>query len=181
MENQREDAGSQGLLTRLGRATAAIEDALLVLILAAMILLAGSQIVLRNFWDMGLAWGDPLLRVSVLWVGLLGAMAATRDDNHISIDILYRLLPITGKNVSRLITDLFTAVVCGSVAWYGGLLVALERREESIVFASVPAWIAELIIPVGFGVMALRLLISFVLRLLGKLKVAVIDDGDDLT
>ena len=181
MENQDGESGSEGLLARLGRAIAAIEDALLVLMLAAMILLAGSQIVLRNFWDIGLAWGDPLLRVSVLWIGLLGAMAATRDDNHIKIDILYRLLPITGKHISRTITDLFTAVVCGSVAWYGGLLVALERREESIVFASVPAWIAELIIPVGFGVMALRFLTSFVLRLLGKLKIPVMDDGNDLT
>ncbi len=179
MENQGGESGSEGLLVRLGRATAAIEDALLVLMLAAMILLAGSQIVLRNFWDIGLAWGDPLLRLSVLWIGLLGAMAATRDDNHISIDILYRLLPTTGKNVSRTITDLFTAVVCALVAWHGGLLVALEKRDESIVFASVPAWIAELIIPVGFGVMALRLLTSCVLRVFGELKIT--DDSDDPT
>jgi len=181
MENQGGESGSEGLLVRFGRATAAVEDALLVLMLAAMILLAGSQIVLRNFWDIGLAWGDPLLRVSVLWIGLLGAMAATRDDNHISIDILYRLLPVTGKNISRAITDLFTAVVCGYIAWHGGLLVALEKQDESIVFASVPAWITELIIPVGFGVMALRFLTYFVLRLFGKLKVPVTDDGNDPT
>ena len=170
MENQGGESGSEGLLARLGRATAAIEDTLLVLMLAAMILLAGSQIVLRNFWDIGLAWGDPLLRVSVLWIGLLGAMAATRDDNHISIDLLYRLLPIAGKNISRAITDLFTAVVCGYVAWYGGLLVALEKREESIVLASVPAWIADLIIPVGFGVMAFRFPRAVGLALPGNLK-----------
>lgn len=181
MENQGGESGSERLLARLGRAIAAIEDAILVLMLSAMILLAGSQIVLRNFWDIGLAWGDPLLRVSVLWIGLLGAMAATRDDNHISIDLLYRLLPIFGKNISRMITDLFTAVVCGFVAWSGGLLVALEKREESIVFAGVPAWIAELIIPIGFAVMTLRFLTSFVQRLFGKLKVPLTDNGNDLT
>jgi len=181
MKHKGAESHSEGLWVRFGRASAAVEDAILVLMLAAMILLAVSQIVLRNFWDIGLAWGDPLLRVSVLWVGLLGAMAATRDDNHISIDILYRLLPITGKNISRALTDLFTAVVCGTVAWYGSLLVALEKREESIVFANVPAWIAELIIPVGFGVMALRLLASFVLRLLGKREVPVTADGNGPT
>ena len=181
MKNQGGEPRSDGLLIRLGRATAAFEDALLVLMLAAMILLAGSQILLRNFWDIGLPWGDPLLRASVLWVGLLGAMAATRDDNHISIDILYRLLPITGKNISRTITDLFTAVVCGSVAWYGGLLVALEKQDESIVFGSVPAWIAELIIPVGFGVMALRFMTYVMLRLFGKLKIPVADESNDPT
>ena len=181
MENQGGGSDPEGLIARFGRAVAAVEDALLVLMLAAMILLAASQILLRNFWDIGLAWGDPLLRVSVLWIGLLGAMAATRDDNHISIDILYRLLPIAGKNISRTITDLFSAVVCGYVAWSGGLLVALEKREESIVFASVPAWVAELIIPVGFGIMALRFLTSFVLRLSGKLKVRVTDPDNDPT
>ena len=50
-------------INRLHRA----EDALLVLLLSTMILLAGTQIVLRNMLDTGVVWIDPLLRVMVLW------------------------------------------------------------------------------------------------------------------
>ena len=42
----------------------------IALILTAMIVLAATQIVLRNLFDSGIIWGDAALRVAVLWVGL---------------------------------------------------------------------------------------------------------------
>ena len=66
------------LLQRIKQQVFIVENGLLVLLLTGMILLAMLQIVLRNGWDTGLSWADPTLRVAVLWVTLLGAMAATR-------------------------------------------------------------------------------------------------------
>ncbi len=151
---------SNGTLDRLARVAAAIEDGLLVALLSAMIALAGSQIVLRNLWDAGLFWADPLLRVSVLWVGLLGAMAATRDDNHITVDILSRVLTGRARSAGRAITDLFTSVVCGLLAYHGGRMVRMDYEAGLAAFGAVPAWACELIIPIGFGVIAVRFLLS---------------------
>lgn len=151
---------NNGILGRLARVTAAIEDGLLVMLLSAMIVLAGSQIVLRNFWDAGLFWADPLLRVSVLWVGLLGAMAATRDDNHITVDILSRVLSERARSAGRVITDLFTSAVCGLLAYHGARMVRMDYEAGLLAFAAVPAWACELIIPIGFGVIAVRFLLS---------------------
>ena len=61
------------------------------------VVLAALQIVLRYGFDSGIAWADPLLRVLVLWLGLLGALAATRDRRHITIDVLSRMLPARAK------------------------------------------------------------------------------------
>jgi TRAP-type C4-dicarboxylate transport system permease small subunit len=158
----------QSFIGRLGRGVEFIEDTLLVLILIMMIVLASSQIALRNIWDSGIAWGDPLLRLSVLWVGLLGAMAATREDNHITIDVFYRYMPNTAKIIIRAITDLFAAAVCAIVAYYSIGLIIIEKQESSIAFAGIPAWITELIIPIGFGVMALRFLVRVFQRLCNK-------------
>ena len=47
---------------------------------ALLLLLVGVgflQIVLRNFFQTGLLWGDPLMRHAVLWLGCLGASLAT--------------------------------------------------------------------------------------------------------
>ncbi len=151
---------NNGTLDRLARMTAAIEDGLLVLLLSAMIVLAGSQIVLRNLWDAGLFWADPLLRVSVLWVGLLGAMAATRDDNHITVDILSHVLTERARSAGRVITDLFTSAVCGLLAYHGARMVRMDYEAGFAAFAAVPAWACELIIPIGFGVIAVRFLLS---------------------
>lgn len=133
-----------------------LEDIILATILAAMIVLAIGQVVLRNIWGSGIGWADPLLRILVLWITLLGAMAATRDRNHINIDILSKFLPAYLKKPAQLLTHLFTAVVCAILAWQGGRLVLLDYREATIAFASVPAWTCELIIPFGFGIMSLR-------------------------
>ena len=151
---------NNGTLGRLARMAAAIEDGLLVLLLSAMIGLAGSQIVLRNLWAAGLFWADPLLRVAVLWVGLLGAMAATRDDNHITVDIVSRMLSERARSAGRVITDLFTSAVCGLLAYHGARMVRMDYEAGLVAFAAVPAWACELIIPIGFGVIAVRFLLS---------------------
>ncbi len=153
------------ILQRAKQQISTIENSLLVLLLTGMILLATLQIVMRNGWATGLSWADPTLRVAVLWITLLGAMAATRDDNHIRIDLLTRFLPEGLKCYTRLVTDLFSAFICGVLAWHGGRFVYFEWQDGSILFASVPAWICELIIPLGFGVMALRFLLTGLLRI----------------
>jgi len=143
-------------LSRLHQLALRLEDGLLVLMLTAMILLAGIQIVLRNLWDSGLAWGDPSLRVLVLWITMLGAMAATRDQHHIRIDLLPRFLPPRGRSAAQRITDLFAALVCGLLAWHSGRFVWLEYQDGIVLFGAIPAWVCELAMPLGFGLMALR-------------------------
>jgi TRAP-type C4-dicarboxylate transport system permease small subunit len=123
-----------------------------------MIGLAATQIGLRILWDSSIGWGDPLLRVTVMWVGLLGAMAASRDDNHITIDLVSRFLEGRAQAATRILTGLVGAVVCSALAWHGMRFVLFEREDQAIAFASVPAWMCELIIPVAFGIMALRFL-----------------------
>ncbi len=141
------------------RAVDGLEDALLVGLLAAMVVLAGSQILLRTLLASGYPWIDPLLRVLVLWLGLLGAMAAARLDKHISIDLLERLLPPRGVAALRLITRLFTAAVAGTVAYHSARFVAAEREAGTLLFAAVPVWLCELIIPLAFALIALRYLL----------------------
>src|SRR5690554_7174070 len=57
-----------------------IEDTILVTLLLAMILLAGYDILARTLFGGGVAWISPILKIMVLWVGLLGALLATRTD-----------------------------------------------------------------------------------------------------
>lgn len=146
------------------RWTRTLEDSFLAILLTAMIGLAGAQIVLRNFFDSGLSWADPLLRLLVLWVGLAGAMVATREDHHISIDVLIRTLPPRLKLAVRVFADLFTAVVTAVIAYHAARMVQMDREAGIIAFAEVPAWVCELIIPLAFGVIAWRYAIYTVIH-----------------
>jgi len=133
-----------------------LEDALLVIIVMAMIVLAFGQIIMRNLFEAGFIWVDPMLRVMVLWVGLLGALVATRMDKHITVDVLTRLLTPGWQTISKIFTRLFAAVISGIIAWHAARFVIGEREMGSIAFSGIPSWILELIIPIGFGLISLR-------------------------
>jgi TRAP-type C4-dicarboxylate transport system permease small subunit len=142
--------------SRLVRLIGHLESAVLVLILATMVVLAGAQIVLRNTTGGGIVWADPALRVLVLWIGMVGALAATRDDKHLTVDAVSRLLSATWKARTRVITDLVTAVVSGLVAWHAARLMIGDKQAGLTAFGEVPVWVCEAILPIGFGLIAMR-------------------------
>ncbi|MBW2467414.1 MAG: TRAP transporter small permease subunit, partial [Deltaproteobacteria bacterium] len=94
-----------------------IEEAFLCLLLASMIILACVQIFLRFFFAGGFTWADPLLRYLVLWAGLFGAAVATKNNKHISIDIISHLLPDRYKPWLQFILNLFSAGVCSLLTY----------------------------------------------------------------
>ncbi len=148
-------------MQRVLRIVHGVEDALLALMVAVMVFLAGSQILLRNLFDTGFAWADPVLRLLVLWVGLLGALAASRTDKHIAIDVFSRLLGPRALAGAKSVTTLFTAAISALIAYHGGRFVAMEREAGITGVAGLPAWLLEVIIPAGFGLIALRYLVLF--------------------
>ncbi len=140
-----------------------VEDGILVSILLAMILLAGFDILARTLFGGGVAWIAPLLKVMVLWVGLLGALLATRTREHIAIDIVARVAPLTLRQILLVITSLFSAVVCLIIAWYSQQFVHFSKEFGDIAFARLPAWPFQSIIPICFLLMGLRFLMQSVI------------------
>ncbi|MGB5291912.1 MAG: TRAP transporter small permease [Lysobacterales bacterium] len=140
------------------------EDALLLIILIGMIFLAGTQIFLRNFLETSLYWGDEMLRMMVLWLTIAGGLAASRMDKHISIAVLDRFLPARIQLVTKVIIDLFTACVCALFAWHSARFVMGSYEFGDLLMRNIPAWTLQIVLPIGFGLMALRHLILSVSR-----------------
>jgi C4-dicarboxylate transporter, DctQ subunit len=135
-----------------------LEDGLILLLLLGMILLACLQIFMRNAFGSGLLWADPALRVLLLWTALFGAMVASRHDRHISIDIVSRWLPPLLRAFSKTFNSLFAGAVCSVAAFYAGWFVVDEYRYSSAGIGGIPVWIFESVMPLAFGLMALRYL-----------------------
>lgn len=150
------DARPLGRLERLGRA---LEDLILVVLLAGMIMLAVGQIVLRNLFDLGFVWTDELLRLLVLWLAVAGAVAASRSDRHISLAVLDRFLPPRGKHVAAVLTHLFTATVCALISWFSLDFVRTSREFGDVLLGGLPAWALQAVMPVGFALIAYRYIV----------------------
>jgi TRAP-type C4-dicarboxylate transport system permease small subunit len=133
-------------------------------------LLAAGQIVARNFFGFGFIWSDELLRMLVLWIAVAGAVAASRTDKHINIAILDRFLPPRLNDVVKIIIDLFTAGVCAVVTWYSINFVRTSYEYGDVLLGDVPAWILQLVMPVGFGLISWRYTLFFLKRLAGQFR-----------
>jgi TRAP-type C4-dicarboxylate transport system permease small subunit len=145
------------------------EEGFLVILLSLMILIAFFQIVLRNLFETGLTWGDPLVRNLVLWVGFIGAALATKEGKHINIDVVSRWMPPRGKIFVEAITDLFSSFICALLTYAALKFIRNEVQMGNIGFPGIPSWIPEIILPITFGLMALR----FFLRSLANLSMTL--------
>lgn len=144
------------IFKRLDAAGRLAEDALLVVILSGMIVLATGQIVLRNLFDIGFIWSDEALRLMVLWLAVAGAVAASRNDKHITVEVLDRFLPGRVKTLKDVLIHSFTAGICGIVAWHSLLFVRMSHEFGDVLLGGIPAWLLQAILPVGFGLIAYR-------------------------
>ena len=146
----------KGTLSWLGRAGTAIENTLLVLLLLAMVGLSVAQIVLRNFFDIGFFWTDELLRLMVLWMAVVGGIAASRTDRHISINLVENFLGRRGKLVAGFLVHLFSTFICGVVAWFSIDFVRTSHEYGDLLLGGVPAWWLQAILPIGFALICYR-------------------------
>lgn len=132
------------------------ENSLLVLILSSMMILAVSQIVMRNLLGTGVTWIDPVIRISVLWIAIVGAMIGTREGNHIAIDLLAQYAKGPLVEVVMRMVHLLSAGICGLMAWVSVEFVYDEWVYNTPSFGNLPAWPFEIILPLGFAVMGVR-------------------------
>jgi len=139
---------------------AKIESFLIVCTLSVMIFLSLSQVILRNVFDQGLPWVDLLLRQLVLWVAFLGASLATRNDKHLSIDFLKYILPVNWNKRIAALPLMASAFISAYLSYYAWVFVQYEKEGGSILYGSLPIWIFQIILPISFGVIAIRFFVK---------------------
>ena len=137
-----------------------LESGFLVLLVACLLVLTCGQIIVRNLFSITFLGTESLVRHLVLWIGLVGALVATRLDKHIRIDAALRLLPVRVRAIVLSCADLFAAALCASLAYIAGGFVLDERAFGTTAFFAVPAWIAQLCFPLVFGLMGVRFLLQ---------------------
>jgi len=156
----------KALLSRLGRAGRAAENAALVVLLVALMLTAVGQILLRELFSTGFVWADEFVRILVLWIAMVGSIAACRDNRHIRIDALSHVLPPRAIVAVRAVVDLFAAGICAVIAWQSYRYLELEIEFGDTVLVDTPAWLAHLIVPLTFALLAWRFVVLAVVHVL---------------
>ena len=121
-----------GWMGRASRLMKGVEDAMLAVLLGAMIFIGGWQIIMRNLVGVSLSWADESQRLLLLWLALLGAMAASRDRKQLRIDLASRYLRGLPRHALEAFADLLTAAVAAVIGWF-----ALSFVRETWAFGDL--------------------------------------------
>ncbi len=144
------------LVKKLGSWYEQIEQVLLVCLMGSMVVLGTAQILFRNVISIGLVWIDPLLNHIVLWVALLGASIATRENRHIVIDIVpERISPVVRRRIKGGL-QLFAAVVCFLLVYPSVRFIVDDYRPGRYLAFGIPLWVSQVIMPVMWAVLGIR-------------------------
>ncbi len=134
------------------------ENWLLVTVLGAMLLLPVSEVLRRMGWPIGIRGADDFLRHLTLVAGMLGGVIAARENRLLALSSLPQFLTGWKKRAAAKISGIFSALVTICLAVAAAQFVISEQGAGTTLAYGVPTWWLQASLPVGFGLIVLRLL-----------------------
>lgn len=158
------------------------------IMLLLMALIPCIEFIGRHLFGIGISGAAEYLQHLTLWVGLFGAVLAARDNKHLKIVGVLEWLPKPVKIFADYWAYFLAAMVCWSLCGASIQLIVAQTpafpvkigqflpafivnwlepfglfnaKEVLKIGGLVPQWIAEIIMPLGFGIMALCFIICF--------------------
>ncbi len=103
------------------------------------------------------SWPADVNRILVLWIAIVGGSLATRNNEHIKVDFLARIITGGVRRVVNGCICLIGIVITGLLVFFSYDFLKMEYElEETLVAIPIPLWCIQLIIPVGFLVISFR-------------------------
>ncbi len=134
-----------------------IEDGLAATALAGMLVLLLGESVARTFFQRGLPGSGPFVQHLTLWVAFLGAAIAAREGKLLALATGEFLGEGRGARAAKGFAAAVGAGVAALLVRASWELVEVDRAAGSEVALGVPVWVAQLVLPIAFAAIALRL------------------------
>jgi len=135
-----------------------VENLLVSLALATLVLLPLGEIVLRKGFQTGISGATAFQQHLTLLVGLLGGALAARERRLLTLSTLIDLLKGRGQVFARVFSSAFAAGISVFLCMAAMQLVQTEKEAGKILAYGIPLWTIQVVMPVSFGVIALRVL-----------------------
>lgn len=135
------------------------EEGALAVLLGLMTCVSFVQVVARYVFNYSFVWAFELVTVLFAWLIFLGMSYGVRAGAHIGVDMLVRRLGPLGARVAAGLG----AVLCMGYALVlatGGWTYMQKMFQIGIEMQDlpIPQWVPRIVLPLGFGLLALRFL-----------------------
>ena len=95
-----------------------LAECMLVLMLSAMVVMVFGNVVLRYLFNDGIISSEELSRFLFIWITFLGAIVTMRDNAHLGLDSVVRMLGLGGKKIAFALSNLLMLGCC-ALMFYG--------------------------------------------------------------
>ena len=145
------------------------ENLLLVVPLVAMMALPVVEILLRKIFSTGISDSSAIVQHLTLIVGMLGGAIAARDGRLLALSPVQTLLKGRAKLAARIFSSGFAAAISFFLCLASMQYVLDMKPLGKILVYGIPVWVVQLFLPVGFGLITVRLLWHASEKWLGRL------------
>lgn len=130
------------------------------LLLLAMTLLIGADVVGRNAGLGGIPWSGEITEDILYLLTLLTAPWLLRQGQHIRVDILLRALPVRAGWLLEWVGDLLGLACSLYFIWYGWKVLVASYASSAISIKTLvtPEWWLLVPLPLAFALLAIEFL-----------------------
>jgi TRAP-type C4-dicarboxylate transport system permease small subunit len=130
------------------------------------------QVLTRFALDQPSPWSEALVRISLIWMALLGLAGAVREGALVSIDVAHRLSRGTSRLVLEALALVATLAFMGVLFWFGWAMAERVQFQSMAGLEISIAW-GYAAIPVGALFTIVGALAHFIDRRTSELDAAV--------
>src|SRR5437762_258831 len=115
------------------------------------------EIAMRRLFGVGVPASGPIVQHLTRCVGFLGAAIAALEGKLLALATGTFIPPGIGRRAADILAAAFGACAAVVLAWGGGQMALIERESGTTIGAGIPAWVAQLVLPAAFALIAGRL------------------------
>ncbi len=134
-----------------------LENLLLSLVLGLLVALPLVEALLRKTLHVGVSNSAAIVQHLTLVVGMMGAAVAARDNRLLALSRLGDMLTEPWRKLAAAFAGSTAVAVTVLLGAAGVNFVLAERPSGQMLAYGIPVWVVQLAIPIGFGLIALRL------------------------
>lgn len=128
---------------------------------ACILVFTSSNVVFAWFFDMRYPQIDELVNTFFVWVTYVGAGLLYKNDEHISVDFVVRMLPAKLQHVCDILVDVFSlciSAVMTKLAWQ----LAAKSFNKTTPVLHIPFTIIDFALVIGFFTLAAYIIVKLI-------------------
>ncbi len=147
-------------LNRFSSVFRKIEDSVIFFLIAIVSLFAMLDGILNRFTLFSIPGGDDYIHYMILWIALIGGMITSREGKHLSLAIGIDIIKDPFNSWIKTFNSFIAVTVTSALAWSSIPRIVRGVLKGSRFVGIIPMYFFLLILPIGFGIIAVRFIFS---------------------